>query len=172
MIVVLSYTGCCPHNDSTLIQMLATGINALASPQFPKQAKEQGKDRHCWNTVREAVKHGGGQMVSGWSIVDKEPLIPQTNPLARTVLNAHCVWQRGGILFEMIPERHGLPFIQSDLPTPSACVEFFDDQKSFRALELPRWNLELLPCTYRFFQLDLSWRAGDKSFPRIEVLSV
>jgi len=154
MIALVSWSGLCHHPVEDIIQMLLqamVGLNRKAV--VPQRAEIRGKSRTCWQTVVKAVKKQGGISLPGWSVVEQEPRLPQSNPLARVVLNAHCVLERDGLWYETIPERYNHGFFPGDVPTRDTCIEFYDDYKSVKRADLPAWSFEGLPYTHLAFQL-------------------
>jgi hypothetical protein len=157
MIVLVSWVGNCQYPEPEIMRLVCQGLQGLISKDLrtPKRARVRGDSRRCWQTVEKAAKKQGGKLLPGWSLVEQDPRLPQTNPLARMVLNAHCVLEKDGQWYETIPERYGAKgFIPGPVPTNNACVEFFDDEASLERAELPAWNFECMPYTYFSFQVD------------------
>jgi hypothetical protein len=129
--------------------MVRAAVRGLARPlRKPVRAKVRGKSRTCWRTVQRAVRQGGGRLVPGWSVVRAEPRLPQRNRWAGTCLNAHCIWYRDGEWYECIPERHvALGFVPGPVPSPDACVEFYDSPEAVERAGLPLLSLDLRPIT-------------------------
>jgi hypothetical protein len=130
--------------------MVKTAVAGLAGPlKKPKPASIQGAPRRCWQTVARAAKKEGGKLLRGWSVVEAEPRLPQTNPFARIVLNAHCVLEKDGEWYETIPERYtALGFIPGPVPSRDASIEFFDDAASLEGADLPALGFNGLPFSY------------------------
>jgi hypothetical protein len=152
VVAVVAWTGraAWASSPAEIAAMLQTAAAGLALPlRKPKPASIRGAPRRCWQTVARAVKKEGGKLLRGWSVVEAEPRLPQTNPLARIVLNAHCVLEKGGEWYESIPERYAaLGFIPGPVPSRDACVEFFDDEASLEKADLPGLGLSGLPFSY------------------------
>jgi hypothetical protein len=129
--------------------MLMQAMAALSSPLItPVPHGVKGKPNTCWQTVARIARQRGGQLVSGWSVLEIEPRLPQSHRLARIVLNAHAVLEKDGVLWETIPERyHALGFIRGETPTRNACIEFFDDRDSLNSVQLPSWDFDWRPYT-------------------------
>jgi hypothetical protein len=155
MIALVSWTGSCNTTPDDLAGMLRLVIAAMEKPLArPMPASVRGRSRSCWETVAAAAEAQGGRLLGGWSVVDVEPRLPQRNPLARITLNAHAVLERDGVWYETIPERYeALGFIPGIVPTPNAYVEFFDDAKSVRKVELPTFNFDGQAFTHSTFEL-------------------
>ena len=114
-------------SDSACQQAVRRAIASLPSAVKPgKSAYTTTESRRCFATVRETVSSFGGRAVTGWSVMEISPKLPQKNPLAKVVLNAHCVWEKDGVLLETVEARQGLAFIPAPLPTPDAGIEFYD----------------------------------------------
>lgn len=103
--------------------------------------------------MARAAATQGGKLVSGWSVLDVAPRLPQRNPFARIVLNAHAVWEKDGQWYETIPERYeAVGFIPATVPTPNACIEFFDDKRSLKRVDLPGFSFDGEPFTHWAFE--------------------
>jgi hypothetical protein len=152
VVAVVGWTGraAWASSPAEIEAMLKHALAGLAEPlKKPKPASVQGAPRTCWRTVARAAKKEGGKLLRGWSVVEAEPRLPQTNPFARIVLNAHCVLERGGEWYEAMPERStALGFIPGPAPSRDACIEFFDDEGSLEKAGLPARGFNGLPFSY------------------------
>ena len=154
MIAVIGWTGSCDYTPGEVKDMLDQAIAALKKPVVkPTRSSIKAQPRTCWQTVAQAAKNQGGKLLSGWSVLDVEPRLPQKNPLARTVLNAHAIWEKDGQWYETIPERYeAIGFIPAIVPTRNACIEFFDDERSLKRVDLPAFSVDWEPFIYWVFE--------------------
>jgi hypothetical protein len=150
LLAVLGWTGVGGPSIAKVEAMLHNAIDGLLEPlKTPKPATIKGEPRSCWGTVARAVEEQGGKLLAGWSVVEADLRPPQSNPLARIVLNAHAVLEKDGEWYETIPERYtALGFIPGPVPAPDAYIEFFDDEASAEGAGLPDWSYEGLPYAY------------------------
>jgi hypothetical protein len=154
MIAVIGWTGPCDSSPDDVKQTLRQVIAALRKPVVKAMISSiQGQSRTCWETVANAAKTQGGKLLSGWSVLDVDPRLPQKNPFARIVLNAHAIWEKDGQWYETIPERQeAVGFIPAIVPTPNACIEFFDDKRSLKRVDLPAFSFDGEPFRHWAFE--------------------
>jgi hypothetical protein len=140
--------------EATVKQCVTEAMASLSNAVLPLPSPiQEMNDRRCWQTVGELVKEHGGRAVAGWSVMTVAPKRPQKNPLASTVLNAHCVREKDGVLLETIAARQGLLLVPAVLPTGGATVEFYDTKQDARkCLPYMRFENELMSYTYVLVQ--------------------